>query len=80
MPSLTFSSSAYQMLLLHAAAHPEATVTGFLLGSGPDETATVERIVPLAHRWTSLAAMEDAGLALVSRMRTHVMICLVSRC
>lgn len=71
MPSsITLTSSAYSLLLLHAAAHPQSTVTGFLLGKrdgsgAADGELIVDKVVPLAHHWGHLAAVEDVGLELV---------------
>jgi hypothetical protein len=72
MPSsITLTSSAYSLLLLHAAAHPHSTVTGFLLArpdgsEAADGQLLVERVVPLAHHWNHLGAVEDVGLGVVS--------------
>lgn len=67
--SIAITPEAYALLVLHAARHPHATVTGFLLGSASSGTTTVSKVVPLAHHWTNLATIEDAGLGLVSRIR-----------
>ncbi|PWN21104.1 hypothetical protein BCV69DRAFT_185371 [Microstroma glucosiphilum] len=72
MPSsIRLTSSAYSLLILHAAAHPQSTVTGFLLGkvdgSGDaDGELTVDEVVPLAHHWNHLGTVEDVGLELLT--------------
>lgn len=69
-PTITFTPTAYSLLLLHAARHPANTVTGFLLGSVQGAHATVEKVVTLGHHWTNLAVIEDVALGLVRRRRT----------
>lgn len=68
---VTFTPTAYSLLLLHAARHPQNTVTGFLLGSVVGSQVTVEKVITLAHHWTNLAAIEDVALSLVSRIERH---------
>ncbi|CAO1626764.1 unnamed protein product [Jaminaea pallidilutea] len=68
-PTITLTPSAYSLLILHAARHPQATVSGLLLGTsqtGPDGPGLiVEKVVPLTHHWTELAVAEDVGLSLL---------------
>lgn len=66
---ITFTPTAYSLTLLHAARHPQNTVTGFLLGSVVGSQVTVQKVIPLAHHWTNLAAIEDVALSLVSSQR-----------
>ncbi|CAO1635911.1 unnamed protein product [Sympodiomycopsis kandeliae] len=62
---VTFTPSAYSLLLLHSARHPQNTTTGFLLGSASGKETKVEKVIPLNHHWTNLAVVEDVALKLL---------------
>lgn len=58
------SARAYKKLVFHAAKYPAYTCVGVLVGSA-DGHYDVQDLVPLAHHWTTLSPMTEAGLALV---------------
>lgn len=58
------SERAYRKLMLHAAKYPSATVVGVLVGKH-GTTVDVDDVIPLAHHWTQLSPMTEAGLAMV---------------
>ena len=58
------SARAYKKLVFHAAKYPAYTCVGVLVGT-VDGVYDVADVVPLAHHWTTLSPMIEAGLALV---------------
>lgn len=63
----TISALAYLKVVLHAAKYPASTVIGLLVGTVDTATnaCTVTDALPLAHQWTDLSPMAEAGLQLV---------------
>ena len=62
------SGPAFRKIVYHAAKYPSATVMGLLVGTF-GKTVQVTDVIPLAHHWTTLSPMAEAGLALV---RAHL--------
>lgn len=69
MANYSIASLAYLKLVLHAAKFPSSTCVGLLVGTVSGSSCTITDAIPLAHHWTDLSPMAEAGLRLVSPIK-----------
>lgn len=64
MTTYSLSPAAYTLPLLHAAAHPSATVSGVLLGTVSGSSVSLTDAIPLIHRYAALSPTTELGIDL----------------
>ena len=66
MSSVSLSSDAYILPLLHAARHPSSAVLGLLVAATANDPA-IDEAIPLLHHWTTLTPAAESGIEVARR-------------